>query len=76
MGGTSQLSPKNIKMSANGLEVVKDKVKGVLAKYPVIDEPLTKLAEKAKVDKVFIAFGIALVPILLFCYLGSAHFIM
>ena len=63
-------------MSTNALDVVKDKVNGILAKYPVIDEPLKKLSEKVKVDKVYITFAIAAVPILLILALGTGHFVM
>ncbi len=60
----------------NALEVVKEKINGVLAKYPVIDEPLTKLSEKVKVEKPFIALAIAAVPLLLCLAFGNAHVLM
>lgn len=60
----------------NALEVVKEKINGVLVKYPVVDEPLTKLSEKVKVDKAFIVLAIAAVPLLLCLALGNAHVLM
>ena len=64
------------KMSSNALEVVKEKVNGILEKYPVINQPLTNLSEKVKVDKVYLTLAIAAVPILLILALGTGHFIM
>ena len=64
-------------MASNVIEVVKEKVNGVLAKYPVIDEPLTKLATNLKTEKAFIVIGIVLaVPILLFSFLSGGSLLM
>lgn len=75
--GSTIRSHQSFKMSdKNALEVVKEKINGVLVKYPVVDEPLTKLSEKVKVDKAFIVLAIATVPLLLCLALGNAHVLM
>jgi len=52
-------------------EVVKEKVNGILVKYPVIDEPLKTAASKIGVDKAFVAIGICvLVPLILSFFLS------
>jgi receptor expression-enhancing protein 5/6 len=51
-------------------------VNGFLGKFPQVDQPLSQLSEKIKVDKAFIAVGIALVPILLSVVLGFGHFVV
>lgn len=64
-------------MAANALDKVKEKVNGVLAKYPVIDEPLGKIAGNLKVDKAFIVIGIALaVPVLIYSVMSGGSLIM
>lgn len=64
-------------MASNAIETVKEKVNGVLGKYPVIDEPLTKVANNLKIDKAFIVIGIAVsVPILLYSLLSGGTLIM
>lgn len=61
---------------SNAVDVVKEKVNGILSKYPAIDEPLGKLAAKAKIDKAFVAIGIAVVVLLLLFTLGSGDLLM
>ena len=64
-------------MASNAIEIVKEKVNGVLAKYPVIDEPLTKVATNLKVEKAFLVIGaIIAVPVLLFSLLSGGTLIM
>lgn len=45
-------------------------------KYPVVDEPLTQLAEKVKVEKAYLAAGIAVVPVLILLFFGIGHFLI
>ena len=64
-------------MSANNvIEVVKGKVNEFLTSYPVINDPLTKFSAKIKVEKAYLAIGIALIPILILFMIGSGAFIM
>jgi len=63
-------------MSGNAVEVVKDKVHGLLAKHPKIDEPITKIAKKAGIDKAFVALGVALVPVIILLSMGIGHFVI
>jgi hypothetical protein len=62
---------------SNMVEVVKEKVNGILAKYPVIDQPLVKMASKVGVDKAFVAIGICvLVPLSLSFFLSFGTLFM
>lgn len=64
-------------MANNALETVKEKVNGVLAKYPVIDEPLSKVAGNLKIDKAFIVLGIAVaIPILIYSLMNGGTLVM
>jgi hypothetical protein len=47
-----------------------------LDKYPVINDPLIKLSEKAKVDKAFIAIALVLLPLVIMFFLGYGEFVM
>ena len=60
----------------NALDVVEEQINSYLSQYPVIDEPLTKLAGQVKVKKAILAGGIILIPILILLALGTANFIM
>lgn len=63
-------------MSGNAVEVVKEKVNGILAQYPQIDEPLKKVSEKVGVEKAFIAIGALLLPVILLFSMGSGTFLV
>jgi hypothetical protein len=64
-------------MANNALDKVKEKVNSVLSKYPVIDEPLTKVAGNLKIDKAFIVIGIALaVPMLIYSVYTGGSLVM
>ena len=47
-----------------------------LEKYPKLNEPISSLADKAKIDKSFIVVALALLPILLTAALGYGEFLM
>jgi len=58
------------------LDTIKDQVNTFISKYPVIDNPLTTLAEKTKLEKPYIVIIAALLPILLFFLLGAGHIVI
>lgn len=60
----------------NAVEVIKEKIDSVLLKYPVIDEPLTQLSEKCKVEKAYLAAGIGAAPLLILLFFGVGHFLI
>lgn len=64
-------------MANKTLDTVKEKVNGVLSKYPVIDEPLSKVADNLKIDKAFIVIAIAVtVPVLIYSLYTGGTFVM
>lgn len=63
-------------MSSNAIDVIKEKIDSVLAKYPVVNDPLTELSSKVKVEKAFLAVGIAAVPILILLFCGAGGFFL
>ncbi len=58
------------------VDQVKQKVNAMLDKYPVIDEPIKKLAAQTGVDKAFIALGALLIPVLIVFTIGAGEFVM
>lgn len=59
------------------VDTVKEKVNGVLSKYPAIDEPLSKAADSLKIDKAFIVIAIAIAaPILIYSLYTGGTFVM
>lgn len=59
------------------IDTVKEKVNGILAKYPAIDKPLTEAADKLKVDKAFLLLGaVAALPIIIFSFLSGGTLII
>lgn len=58
------------------MDVVKEKVNSILVKYPAIDEPLKKVADKAGVDKAFVAIGAVAIPALFILMFGVGEFIV
>lgn len=64
-------------MANKTIDTVKEKVNGVLSKYPVIDEPLSKVADNLKIDKAFIVIAIAVtVPVLIYSLYTGGTFVM
>jgi len=63
-------------MSGINVDTVKAKVNEFLEKYPIINEPLVKLADKLKFDKAFIAIGVAVLPLFIAFFLGWGNFII
>lgn len=64
-------------MANKTLDTVKEKVNGVLSKYPVIDEPLSKVADNLKIDKAFIVIAIAVtVPVLIYSLYTGGTFVI
>ena len=61
---------------ASPVDQVKQKVNEMLAKYPVVDEPLNKLSAKIGVEKAFIAIGALIIPLLIVFTIGTGEFIM
>jgi hypothetical protein len=62
---------------AEHIETVKTKVNELLAKYPIVDEPLRKLSAKAGgVDKAFLAIGSLCVPLVIIFAMGTGNFLM
>jgi len=55
---------------------IKAKVNEFVGKYPVINDPLTKLSESSKIDKAFIAIAIALLPVLFSLLFGYGKFVI
>mmetsp|Transcript_5297 Transcript_5297/g.5443 ORF Transcript_5297/g.5443 Transcript_5297/m.5443 type:complete len:162 (+) Transcript_5297:101-586(+) len=63
-------------MSSFDIKKIQEKVDAFVKKYPVIDGPLTQVAEQVKVEKSFIAMGIgALLVVLLFFIAGGAFIV-
>jgi hypothetical protein len=59
------------------LEKVKEKVHSVLAKYPAIDEPLSKMATNIKIDKAFIVIAAVLaLPLVIYSLYSGGSLIM
>ena len=64
-------------MASNAIDKVKEKVNSVLAKYPVIDEPLSKVAGNLKIDKAFIVIGIVIaVPLIIYSVYTGGSLVM
>ena len=64
-------------MAANAIQTIKTKVNEVLAKYPVIDGPLTKVAEKINIEKTYVVLGIVIsVPVILMSLLSGGSLLM
>jgi receptor expression-enhancing protein 5/6 len=62
-------------MSFN-LESVKSAVTTFVEKYPVVNGPLTTVAEKAKIEKPYVVLLAALIPILLVFMMGAGEIII
>jgi len=62
--------------SKSTLVAVQEKVNSLLAKYPVVDDPLKKLSAKIGVDKSFVAIAAALLPLLFIFMLGTGEFVI
>ena len=60
--------------AADTLKVIKGKIDEILAKFPVVDEPLKKLSAKVKVEKAYLTLGLLLIPLLSILLLGSGYF--
>lgn len=59
------------------IDKVKEKVNSVLAKYPAIDEPLSKFANNLKIDKAFIVLGVALaLPVVFYSVYSGGSLVM
>jgi hypothetical protein len=59
------------------IDMIKEKINGVLAKYPVIDEPLAKVATNLKTEKAYIVIGILLaVPVIIFSLVSGGSLLM
>jgi uncharacterized membrane protein YjjP (DUF1212 family) len=63
-------------MSASAVDSVKAKINEFLAKVPVVDEQVGKIAEKAKIDKAFIVIGAAVLCFLLVVLIGGGNFVL
>ena len=58
------------------LEAMKDKIDSFLVLYPVIDEPLKKVAASIKVEKAYIFTAACALPVLLMYFVGIGHVII
>lgn len=60
------------------IESLRDKVNGVLEKYPAVDEPITKITGLlgGKVDKAYVAVALAVIPIVIVLVGGVGHLLI
>lgn len=81
MSGINIDSVKVTKICINNLSLQlntfnQEKVNAFLKQLPQIDEKVSKLAEKAQVEKAYVALGIVAIPILFAIFFGYTHFLM
>jgi len=58
------------------IEAITTKINEFVVKYPVINDPLTKLHDKTKLDKAYIVIILALLPLFISFFFGWGEFII
>jgi hypothetical protein len=63
-------------MSADAVQAIKVKVDEYLAKVPVVNEQVEKIAHKLKVEKAYVAVSIVAVVFLLIVLIGGGDIVL